>query len=231
MPSCLLLPHGSYSLMIATLASMAWFASLFQDGCDFSRVTGPIVSQLASNSLVPWLEFGIGAYREPVLLSDGITYDTSFDGECLLYPDDLVDPAWMAARAFAFLALVMGGGGTILVWFSTCFVFSKGTWRWSGYELLAASLCQGISFCWYLTQICSWNTCSMFWGSQADIIATVLWFVCGMLILLRYPPPKTTRDTDDHDQVPLSSPTNSDSQQRGFMLDDSDSPHVHAELT
>jgi hypothetical protein len=220
--------------MIATLASIAWFASLFQDGCDFSQVTGPIVSQLASNSLVPWLEFGIGAYREPVLLNDG-TYESSFDGECLLYPDDLIDAAWTTSRAFAFLALVMGGGGTLFVWFSTCFVFSKGTWRWSGYELLAASLCQAIAFCWYSTQICSWNTCSMFWGSQADIVATVLWFVCGMLILLRYPPPKT-RDTDDH-EVPssspvvalsLSSPTpTSDPQQR----EPTDIPHAHAELT
>jgi hypothetical protein len=63
---------------------------------------------------------------------------------------------------FAFLALVLGGGGALFVWCSTCFVFSKGTWRWTGYELLLASLCQAMTFVWFGTQICTWNTCGLF---------------------------------------------------------------------
>ena len=37
----------------------------------------------------------------------------------------------------------------------------------------------------------------MFWGSKANIISTVCWFICGLLVLLRYPEPLADRDDDD----------------------------------
>lgn len=189
----LLMPHGSYALVIATVSTLGWLAALFQDGCDFARVEGSVIKHLETEGAgggnsPPWLEFGLSAYREPIQNSNG-DWETSFDTVCLLYPEDLMDDSWTTARTFAFLALVIGGGGTMFLWCSTCFVFSKGTWRWTGYELLLASLCQAIAFCWFATQVCDWNTCTLFWGSKADIAASVLWFFCGLLVICRYPNP------------------------------------------
>lgn len=218
--SCLLLPHGSYSLLVATLSTLAWLASLFQDGCDFAQVQGPIVERLVTRSrsssstdaaaedetsssnienIPPWLEFGIGAYRSPSQTSSK-TWQTTFDEPCQLYPLEYFDTAWATSRTFLFLALVMGGGGTLFLWCSTCFVFGRATWRWTGYELLLASLFQGFGFLWFHTQLCDWNTCTLFWGSKADIAGAVGWFLCGILMVCRYPEPRdwNTEEVEQH---------------------------------
>jgi hypothetical protein len=216
--NCLVLPHGGYALLVATICTLAWSAALFQDGCDFARVQGPVVEGLlkASSSkesdsttattpliIPPWLEFGIGAYRSPIFVESTQQWETSFDEPCQLYPSDYKDAPWTTTRAFDFLALVMGGAGTLFLWLcSTCFVFGKATWRWTGYELLLASLCQSLTTVWFSTSICRWNTCQLFWGSKADIAAATLWCIAGILIVCRYPTPKTTTwhdDDDDHD--------------------------------
>jgi hypothetical protein len=182
---------------MATLATLAWWASVFQDGCDFAIVRGDMVQQIASNPDVPFLEFGIGAYREPYLQGNG-DWEVNYGGSCTEYPFD-IDPAWTASKAFAFLALVIGGGGTLFVWCSTCFVFSRGTWRWAGYELLTASLFQMLTFVWYLNDTCkaSNNTCRLAWGSRADILSTVLWLLCACMAIYKYPAPKPVEDPDD----------------------------------
>ena len=224
--SCRLLPHGSSPLLVATLSTLAWASSLFQDGCDFARVEGPIVERLTrlqnnsttttttttTGSIVvpPWLEFGIGAYRSPTRMvpnnrssqghKEGATetWKTTFDGSCQLYPPQYLDNAWVTSRAFSFLALVLGGGGTLFVWCSTCFVFGRATWRWTGYELMLGSLCQALAFVWFRTSICHWNTCHLFWGSKADIMAATLWWISGLLIVCcRYPTPRPSWNDDE----------------------------------
>ena len=206
---CRWLPHGPYSMLVACLASIAWLASLFQDGCDYSKVTGPIVDELASVAGIPWLEFGLGAYREPkgqLDESGNLVFVTSFTSDCHLYPDSVFDTAWTTARSFAFLALVLGGGGTLFVWCSTCFVFSRGTWKWTGYGLSLGSLCQAVSFVWFTTQVCTWNTCEIFWGSKADIVATVMWTVSATCMMAYYPSPISVDTTalpqDEHHDDP-----------------------------
>jgi hypothetical protein len=213
--------------MVATVCTLAWIASLFQDGCDFARVEGPVVERLikdggegsgdndgtpstssSTQTIPPWLEFGIGAYRSPRLITDTDStststststsnsneeWETSFDEPCQLYPSDFQDAPWTTSRALAFLALVLGGGGTLFVLLAaTCLAFSKATWRWTGYELCLASLCQTLSVVvWFQTSICTWNSCRLFWGSQADIAAAALWFLGGLFMVCRYPTPIT----------------------------------------
>ncbi|CAJ1928815.1 unnamed protein product [Cylindrotheca closterium] len=126
-------------------------------------------------------------------------YDHILEGEedCKLFEDEtmekFMDNAWTTARTFAFLALVLGGGGSLFLWASTFFVFSRGTWRWTGYLILTGSLCNSMTFLWYLTSLCSWNTCSMFWGSKTNIVASTLWFLGGLFIVCRYPVPHSQR--------------------------------------
>jgi len=204
-----------------------------QDGCDFARVQGPVVAELTpvGDLPPPWMEFGIGAFREPSAqsLAEMATanannmnlnatgsssgsgsgsslslqfeqwYNNLSEGEknCQLFDEDttekFIDNAWTTARTFAFLALVLGGGGSLFLWASTFFVFSRGTWRWTGYLILIGSLCNSMTSLWYLTSICSWNTCTMFWGSKTSILASSLWFFGGLFIVCRYPTPVTHR--------------------------------------
>jgi len=211
--------------MVVLFSTVASLASLFQDGCNFAVVSGPIVQQLHptfTNQALPYLELGIAAYREPELqqqppgtaeqqqqqqqqqpppppVNGGNKNSTDFTtpswigaggGACTEYPQEqLFDTVWKSAQAFAFLALVLGGGGTIFAWCSTCFVFSRVTWRWTGYELILASICQGLVYLWFQTQMCSWNTCSMSYGAKSDLLAVTLWFVSGIMVLCRYPMP------------------------------------------
>eukprot|EP00568_Trieres_chinensis_P015465 CAMPEP_0183318522 /NCGR_PEP_ID=MMETSP0160_2-20130417/60961_1 /TAXON_ID=2839 ORGANISM="Odontella Sinensis, Strain Grunow 1884" /NCGR_SAMPLE_ID=MMETSP0160_2 /ASSEMBLY_ACC=CAM_ASM_000250 /LENGTH=239 /DNA_ID=CAMNT_0025484803 /DNA_START=130 /DNA_END=845 /DNA_ORIENTATION=- len=114
--SCRLLPHGGYTLIPATLSTMAWVASLAQDGCDYAKLTGPIVSEMttssSSSSSFPYLEVGFNAFRAPVLKSDG-TWVVDYDSQCLQYDPLYVtmDNYWTAAKLAEFLSLVFGGGG------------------------------------------------------------------------------------------------------------------------
>jgi hypothetical protein len=238
MPSCRLLPHGSYALSIATLATLAWCSSVFQDGCDFAIIHGDMVQQIASSPDVPFLEFGIGAYREPHPRTNDGSGETSwklnYGGACTEYPFD-IDPAWTASKAFAFLALVIGGGGTLFVWCSTCFVFSRGTWRWAGYELLTASICQMLTFVWYFNDTCKKNsgsTCTLGWGSKADIVATVLWWVGACMAIYKYPNPKPVEDPDDSQnhmaEVNLTSTQSTQSQAEAVAVAEANAADMEA---
>lgn len=224
--SCFLLPHGSYSLFVSTLCTLGWLASLFQDGCDYAHVRGPVVKLLMVNAtqIPPWLEFGIGAYRAPTY--NNKEWTTSFGGSCSLYPQEFMDEAWTTSRVFSFLALVLGGGGTLFLWCSTCFIFGRGTWRWTGYEILLASSCQGLSFVWFMTDICQWNQCSLFWGSKADIAACVLWLVGGVLVICRYPQPDEWQDDNE-----TGAPGTDNGTDNGATMDTHDVAATKAEMT
>ena len=291
--SCRLLPHGHYTLLIATCSMIGWCSSLFQDGCDYAKVTGHIVTQLASRPDVPYLEFGLGAYREPhptgykvnsVTGSKDITWETNYSGTCTEYPFDTneYDIYWKVSKGCAFLALVIGGGGTLFVWCSTCFVFSRGTWKYAGYELLLASFCQAVAFIWFFNTVAcrttsttstssyvnpnefdsntvdgddvgnitdtidgmtttaapsfspilsdgeaesggGASTCMMYWGSKANVIATVCWFISGVLVLMRYPEPiDKDDDADDGDDDIIADTM--------LYNDDDDPQHLHGSL-
>lgn len=193
---------------------MAWLASLFQDGCDFSKLTGAMVSQIALNPDVPWLEVGIGAFREPRLDTKSGHWEVVYTGACYSYPETVPqDSYWTAAKAFDFLALVLGGGGTFFLWFSTCCIFSRATWRWAGYEVALAAFFQALSFLWFKTAMChsSNSNCELFWGSKADIVSTVFWTVSALSIFVYYPIPKDREGGDgvwvDDNAPPRSTPT------------------------
>jgi hypothetical protein len=203
MVSTRMLPHGKYSLVPAVLTTMAWISSLFQDKCDFSRVTGEIVATLADADDTPFLEVGFAAYREPIFDGNTGEWHVVYTGRCLEYPegDDLLyqDMSWNAAKICAFLASVLGGAGSFFLWFSTCCIFGRATWRLAGYEVLLAAIFQSIAFLWFNTEICqdSDNTCSLFWGSKADILAVSFWTLAAILIFCYYPVPKELDDENE----------------------------------
>jgi hypothetical protein len=195
--SCLLLPHGAYSLLAAVLTTMGWVAALFEDSCNYALVSGNVVKDIDERD-PPYLEVGLQAYRAPTVNADTGEWEFVHTGSCLAYPDTVpMDASWKFAKGFTFLALVLGGGATFYLWISTCCRFSRGSWRWAGYEVAAACLFQALSFVWFHTEICHGeNNCTLFYGSKGDIMAASCWFVAALLIFGHYPVPKELIDRD-----------------------------------
>lgn len=192
------MPHGPFSLAVVTLAWLAWMAALYQDGCDYAHVTGPVISTRL-NSTAPWVEMGLGAWREPTFVAENDQYETNFEGKCQLYPFAM-DTIWSLARTLGFLSLCLGGGGTLFGTCCLCIVFSKATWTWTGYLLCLASLCQASNLVWFANSMCDWNTCTLFWGSRLDIVASTLWMLAGMSAVFYYPPRRRIFDDEDDEE-------------------------------
>ena len=199
-----LLPHGWYSLGPPVLATMAWVSSLFQDGCDYAILRGDDVVQ-AYAAAAPFLEVGFDAYRIPEYDPDTNSWKIRYTGQCLDYPDTPVDidsdPYWTAAKFLDFMSAVLGGAGAFFLWFATCCVFSPGTWRWTGYEVGAAALCQWLTFLWFRNELCTTaGSCSMSWGAKMDIVAGTFWAVAAILILAHYPHAEWHEEEEEEDE-------------------------------
>jgi hypothetical protein len=78
----------------------------------------------------------------------------------------------------------------LYLWISTFCRFSRGSWRWAGYEIAAACLFQALSFVWFATDLCHQNHCSLSNGAKADIMAATFWLVAAILVFAHYPIPK-----------------------------------------
>lgn len=217
------LPHGTYTLIPTILTTMAWLISLSQDGCDYARITGPIVNKMinansASDSrnegpartnsteksmIIPFLELGLSAYRAPTFNMESNNWEIDYRGDCLSYDTAIIDmdDAWTASKMFAFLGLVLGGGGSVFLWISSCCIFSPGTWRWAGYEVLLAFLFQMLSFSWFVTDICHRGACSLGWGSKTNIYGSFCWGFASYCIFCKYPAPRLLllNHQEDHD--------------------------------
>ncbi|KAL7542303.1 hypothetical protein ACHAXR_011663 [Thalassiosira sp. AJA248-18] len=212
---CLLCPHGVYAVLPALMATMAWFACLSKDGCDYARVTGPIVADITNNPEIPFIDAGFRHYREPKYQNSEWVVNSTFP--CEPYNTDIVsiDGVWSFANITSFLSLVFGGGGAIFIWFASFHVFTKETWRWAGYELLVAIALQALTYSWFATGICDENTCSMHYGARADILACVLWAVAMLFIFCHYPKEKHRRSTDASNSIEQTPPEVEMSNQTG----------------
>lgn len=102
---------------------------LLKKRCDYSRLTGPSVSILTGSDKIPYLEVGFNAYRAPTFNTETGDWQVMYSGRCEEYPGEVPDIWWKISKALSFIALVLGGGGALFLWFSTCFVFGPGTWR------------------------------------------------------------------------------------------------------
>ncbi|KAL9181273.1 hypothetical protein ACHAXT_010078 [Thalassiosira profunda] len=190
---CRMCPHGPAAIFPAVLAIMAWFACLSKDGCDYATVSGPTVAELTNDPDVPFIDAGFNYYRVPIETNGVWAIDLSVP--CEPYNTDVVniDAAWTFSKVTAFLSLVLGGGGALFICFSTCFAFKKSTWRWAGYELLAAVVLLALTFVWFATSLCKQNSCTLNYGSRADILGISLWGVACLMIFVRYPKERTKR--------------------------------------
>ena len=135
--------------------SLAFSSSLSKDGCDYSRITGPIVAEITNNPDTPFVDAGLNRYRAPIVNDSG-DWVLDYTVQCEEYNPDVVtiDSAWRLAKFTSFLSLVLGGGGTMYILLSSCLVFRESAWRWASYELLAAVMFQILTYSWFATSIC-----------------------------------------------------------------------------
>ncbi|KAL7579511.1 hypothetical protein ACA910_007888 [Epithemia clementina (nom. ined.)] len=226
------IPHGWYSIVPTILSTLGWLFGLFQDGCDFVRVEGEIVEQIASQPNAPYLEAGRNAYREPRYNAKSDSWRVEYTGQCLIYPEEKVDIDmwWNVAKGFDFASLVLGGSCSLFLWFSACCVFSRGTWRLAGFQVLLASFFQALSFLWFRTELCQTNDCFLFWGSKSDIAACIFWLMAAILIFCRYPVPKDL-SRDNGDGLVLDRPLSRDDDSYQANMEDDYSGRTEPETT
>jgi len=208
--SCRQLPHGLYSVIITILAILAWIAAAFQDKCNYAHVRGPIVEEF--NATSPWLAFGLVGWNEPIPIpittttTNGTTTTTDIiyqsSSECQSYPPFFLaslDSMWSTGKTLAFFAQCIGGGGSLFVGCSLRIIFSKATWKWTGYLFCLASLTQVMSvWVWLMNDVCQWNSCNIWNGSGMDILSSALWMIAGLLMIFKYPKNRLPHHHDDH---------------------------------
>lgn len=204
---CKLCPHGAFAAFPTIFALMAWLACLSKNGCDYARLTGPIVADITNNPEIPFIDVGFNRYREPIIQDSEWIMDPNLV-ECEEFNTDIVniDGVWTFARITSFLSLMLGGSGALFISFSTCFLFKKETWRWAGYEILLAVGLLVLTFSWFATGLCHGNdgqdSCTMSYGAQVDIVACVLWTIAMLIILCFYPAERVDKRRESHPAVP-----------------------------
>uniref|UniRef100_A0A7S1BPN6 Uncharacterized protein n=1 Tax=Corethron hystrix TaxID=216773 RepID=A0A7S1BPN6_9STRA len=215
--SCQCLPHGPYTLLPLLLSFAGWYTSVIFSACDFALLyvppsgngdgagdasfLDPLSSSLPTAGIV---RIGYSGYRE-------VDVDLLPVGRCEPYSEDYGPPGsvFLISKAAKFIGLVFGGGGWLLLAFSGCFIFSPPSWRWTGYEFLAAAACQILAFLFLWGAPCVRRTefqqgvasedwggggegCRMSVGGRADAWAVLLWAVAGLAMLRVYPVPRIT---------------------------------------
>lgn len=195
----ILLPHGGYPLIAATLSTMAWITALSHDGCDFVRLTGPSAYTLTAPEEYPFIELGFRSYRVPVLYEDYNEWQIRYSDACRPY--DVIrgeendnsfdfDIWWRIGSTTHYIGLVLGGAACMFLWVSsTCLAITKLNWRLLGIQLFLASFFHLSSFLWFFNGLCytEGTECHWFYGSNSLIGAIALYFFSCVTIFVKYP--------------------------------------------
>lgn len=198
----ILLPHGGYPLLVATLATMAWMTALSYDGCDFVRITGPAVSKLSPSSTTqqdfeyPFAELGFHSYRLPSFYPNYEQWHVKYSETCLNYPSDVMyeskDAFWSIGSLAHACGLVLGGASCLFLWVTaTCAAVTRIHWRLLGGQLSLAAFCHAFSLLWFFNALCyvQDSICHWFYGSQCTVATIGLYAIAAVCVWIKYPEP------------------------------------------
>ncbi|KAL7535218.1 hypothetical protein ACHAXR_007620 [Thalassiosira sp. AJA248-18] len=105
--------------------------------------------------------------------------------------DETIDIYWKSARAFGSISALLGLISMGLISTATCAKLRKRTWIVSVTLFLIATLCQGLQFLFFKSDLCNeWihpvteelvsSECSISTGAIFGIVATILWFTAAV---------------------------------------------------
>jgi hypothetical protein len=191
MPSTRMLPHEI--TLHAAVLTMAWqLASLFQDKCEFSRVT-EILSRLiwCRRHTVPGIP--VAAYREPIF--DGntgkwhVVYTESVWSILKIMILSIQDVSWNTLPRSVTLHDVLGGGGTFFSGFPRVVYSGRATWRLAGLRYSWRPSFNHSPFCGS-PRICVriQAMIAVYFGVPIQILAIA--FHCSLVDILLYPVPR-----------------------------------------
>jgi len=194
-----LLPHGGYPLLPATLSSMAWIASLSQDGCDYAKLSGSAAFGLTNTESIPWVAVGFNSYRIPEFYAN--EWQFYYSNDCIPFPSQTdngwnSDSFWQFGSVMSTISTIIGGGGCLFLWtVALGLVVSKRTWRWGGIKFMIASACNILSFFWFANRQCveEGSECSLLYGSKANTASLFFYAAASFSILTKYPDPKVLK--------------------------------------
>lgn len=213
----IILPHGGFPLIPATLATMAWMTSLTLDGCDYVRLTGPAVEILTQSKIYPYVDIGFHSYRVPSFYDTYESWEMRLSDPCLAYDIDFsispsgllekdsqqndrieknMDPTigffWSIGRMSHKVATVVGGSAALFMWVPClCLSFTERTWRIGGLKLLIAAFFQLGSMVWFFNMLCMerGSKCHWYYGSYSSMASFALYITASICIFLKYPRP------------------------------------------
>lgn len=185
--------------MVLLLGLAAWIVNPLKSHCDYSKVSGPIVRTL-TNSSAPYILVGPEGYRTPSFdesmetwIHKTITSDSTneISDECLPLDPEIFekDTQWNVAVNLNLTAFVLGTIAAILSLPLIFVEYHRLAWRFVGWVYMFACASQACSLIWFLTEICDDNTCQLFWGSKADMLSIVLWYLAAFIMLMWFPKP------------------------------------------
>ncbi len=95
----IILPHGGYTLIPATIATMAWMTSLSLDGCDYARLTGRSVEKITHSNIYPYIEIGYHSYRVPSFYTAFESWEVRFTDPCIPFDIDFSTSSWSLSNS------------------------------------------------------------------------------------------------------------------------------------
>eukprot|EP00804_Cyclotella_cryptica_P024263 CCRYP_012543-RA/>CCRYP_012543-RA protein AED:0.32 eAED:0.32 QI:243/1/1/1/1/1/3/1091/255 len=182
-----------------------------------------------------------GGLEQPITINSGIWYyqgyaivNTTVQGTVVLetcnnYPDNVyIDPKWKSARAFATMALIIGGCVTFWGLLAGCLYPNKAAYKLGGILMMLCCLFQGLTFLFLDSEACHNNSltaaleqeislinltfedsCVLAAGGKCAIAATILWFLAALSAFKVDPPKRSPVTTQTHD-VTYTKTTNPD---------------------
>jgi len=201
-------------------AFLAWICSLVANfTCDYITIDLTITNETVG-TLTYYLGFGFWNYQGwSYLVQEGTIY---YARTCYTY-SDLVNPdaKWKSAQAFSIIAVVIGG---LAMCFNCCVICTPTPAKWyQCFSLLYLFTClsQALTFLFLSSNACQNNPvynlesdlveitggsakCSLSWGANTGIAATVLWFVTAcMMCCVGFKESKGADSYDEPEDVPI----------------------------
>ena len=212
----ILCPHGGFSLLVATLSSMAYLTTVSHDGCDFARITGPPTIALTAPYEYPFVELGFNSFRTPVFYEELNEWQIRYSDKCRSY-DSIASIAntseenekgdngktkwkfdifWKFGHIAHQIGLILGGSACLFLWTTAiCIPITELNWKLLGLQIGIAALFHLGSFLWFFNDLCfqEGGECHWFYGSNTSIGSLVLYLFSSICILCKYPEPKVVK--------------------------------------